>query len=80
MDTTVKTQKTLGEKRVRTDFNAAVTNIVDDINKKAAELINLINAIPIKDGVDTGEFARCRAKALTEIEDGSMWAVKAATF
>jgi len=78
-------QKTLGENRVRIDFNVAGSGTVDQIKKKAAELIDLVNAVPmpvfkVNDVVSPGEFHRLRSMALTEIEAGAMWAVKAATF
>lgn len=78
-------EKTLGEQRVRTDFNVAGSANVDKIKHLSAQLINLINDLPTPQ-VDnapanlSGEFARCKAKALTEIEDGAMWGVKAATY
>lgn len=78
-------EKTLGEARVRTDFNVSGASSVDEIKRKSAELIKLINDLPCPekfygDQLNTGEFHRAKAKALTEVEDGAMWAVKAATF
>ena len=63
---------TLGEQRVRTEFNPSNTGIVDEIKQKSADLINLINSIDNNEG-------RLKALALTDIESGCMCAVKAAT-
>ena len=74
--------KTLGEARVRTDFNVGNSDIVADIKNKGAELINLINGLKAPEGFPVekmGEFARLKALALTEIESGTSWAVKTAT-
>lgn len=78
----VKKEKTLGESRVRTDFNAAGTTIVDDIKRKGAELIDLVNSIPVPEKMkeSPGEFLRVKALALTDLEYGAMMGVKAATF
>lgn len=69
---------TLGEQRVRIDFNVArgeVKNDIVKIKEKSAELINLINEyVPVD-----GEAARLKATALTNIETGAMYAVKAVT-
>lgn len=77
--------QTLGETRVRTSFNPDNNSAVDIIKQKSAELINLVNDLPMpkkfeEDKFMQGEFARAKAKAITEIEDGAMWAVKTATF
>lgn len=65
-------EKTTGEKRVRTDFNAAGTSIVDEIKKKSAELIDMCEKLKDKDG-------RLASLAQTSYEEAAMWAVKAAT-
>lgn len=73
--------KSLGEARVRTDFNVSGSSVVDEIKQKSADLINLINKLPIPEKMaDPGEFLRTKALALTDYENGCMWAVKAATF
>ena len=76
-------KKTLGEQRVRTDFNpseGSVGTIVDVIKQKSAELINLCGNITIDDTKkDVGEFKRLVSLAQTNIEQAAMWAVKAAT-
>ena len=68
-------EPTLGERRVGVDFNPGRNPRIDSIKVKAAALIDLIHEIP-GDGIR--ETARCKATAMTAIEDGAMWAVKAA--
>lgn len=80
---------TLGEFRVRTEFNPSKDNIVDQIKQKSAELINLVNSLTIPEGKEsyyegininvTAEFARLKATAMTSYEKAAMDAVKAAT-
>ena len=64
--------KTIGEQRVRTEFNPANSGIVDQIKQKSAELINLCEELKTKDG-------RLASLAQTGDEEAAMWAVKAAT-
>jgi len=66
---------TIGESRVRTEFNPANDGLVDQIKQKSAELINLVNSIEVTDG----EGARLKALAMTNYEEGAMWGVKLAT-
>lgn len=66
------TNKTIGESRVRTEFNPTNNGLVDQIKQKTAELINLCEELKAKDG-------RLASLAQTEYESASMWAVKAAT-
>lgn len=76
MDTT--NSKSIGEHRVRTEFNPDKSGLVDLIKQKSADLINLISSIP--DGSDYDrEAGRLKALAMTAVEESSMWAVKAAT-
>lgn len=65
-------EQTLGEKRVRTDFNVSGKSVVDEIKQKSAELINLCETLKEKDG-------RLASLAQTAYEEAAMWAVKAAT-
>ena len=65
-------KKTIGEQRVRTDFNPKSNNDVDVIKRKFAELINTVEQFKDKD-------PRLASIAQTEIESACMWAVKAAT-
>lgn len=66
--------KTIGEQRVRVDFNPDSNGIVDEIKQKTAYLINLCEDLK-KIGHDT----RLVSIAQTEFENAAMWAVKAAT-
>lgn len=67
------TQKgTVGEERVRTKFNVSGSDVVTQIKQKSAELIDLCESLKQKDG-------RLASLAQTAYEEGSMWAVKAAT-
>lgn len=62
----------IGEQRVRIEFNPSKNGIVDQIKQKTAELINLCEDLKVKDG-------RLASLAQTGYEDAAMWAVKAAT-
>lgn len=63
---------TIGEQRVRTQFNPSQDSVVDQIKQKTAELINLVESLKEKDG-------RLASLAQTSYEEAAMWAVKAAT-
>lgn len=71
---------TKGEMRVGVTFNPSNSLIVDEIKHTAAGLIDRIEEIDttVGDGLDA-ERARLKALAQTAIEEGAMWAVKAAT-
>lgn len=64
--------KTLGEQRVRTEFNPSQVGTVDQLKQKTAELINICEELKTKD-------ARLASLAQTSFEEAAMWAVKAAT-
>ncbi len=70
-------EKTLGEVRVRTDFNVSGSSTVDEIKQKSAELINLVDSLPVESG--PSEKKRLISLAQTAYEEAAMWAVKAAT-
>lgn len=75
--------KSIGETRVRTEFNPSKDNLVDKIKQKSAELINLVNDLRWD-----GDFAkhlereqeRLISLAQTAYEEAAMWAVKSATY
>ena len=80
--------QTLGEYRVGVSFNPSNDAAVTRIKALAAELIDCINSVPLRiadqhggetDHDRAGERGRCKAIAITGIEDAAMWAVKAAT-
>jgi hypothetical protein len=68
--------QTLGQKRVKAEFNPAKNDLVDQIKNKSAELIDLLEQMRA-DLNSTGEKQRLITLAQTEIEVGAMWAVKA---
>ena len=68
-----------GEYRVWS-FNHSADDKVAQIKSAAADLIDLIESIPQHPFLDTdAEIMRLKALAQTAIEEGAMWAVKAAT-
>jgi Ser-tRNA(Ala) deacylase AlaX len=69
--------KTIGEQRVRIDFNPSNEDTVFQMKQKAAELIN--DAERIKTYSEDPEVKRLASLAATAIEEGAMWLVKAAT-
>ena len=75
--------RTKGGYRVGIDFNPSGDDTVEKIKRMAANLINLIEDIPLPIGnlgnVHPSEVARLKALAQTGIESGAMWAVKAVT-
>jgi len=76
---------TKGEYRVGITFNPSGDGMVGQIKAKAADLIDLIETIPVPDvnslesAMHSNEVARLRALAQTDIETAAMHAVKAAT-
>lgn len=72
---------TKGEYRVGINFNPSGDDLVGRVKRAAADLIDLIEAIdPAHGGLAINpEVVRLKATAQTAIEDGAMWAVKAAT-
>ncbi len=61
-----------GEQRVRTFFNLSEDEIITQIKKQTAALIDLCEGLKDDD-------ARLAALAQTAYEEAAMWAVKAAT-
>lgn len=73
-------EQTLGEKRVRTDFNVSGNGIIDVIKKDTAKLIDTVESLKLLgDGNTTPEKFRLIALAQTAYEEACHWAVKAAT-
>jgi len=75
---------TKGEYRVGITFNPSNDDTVSKIKRLSADLIDMIESIGtenIAQGavVENAEVRRLKALALTSIEEGAMWAVKAAT-
>lgn len=74
---------TLGQNRVRIDFNPSDDDKVGQCKKKTAELIDFLEAERQsgENGQTTpGEKARLIAIAQTAYEEAAMWAVKAVTY
>ena len=83
---------TKGEYRVGITFNPSNDDMVGQIKRQAADLIDLIERAELPDLEEAiglghrdaiahqrGEIMRLRALAQTAIEEGAMWAVKAVT-
>ena len=83
---------TKGEYRVGISFNPSKDDTVMCIKRAAADLIDLIEGIPkpkingdmtsekwVHASTHLNEVKRLQALAVTAIEDGAMWAIKAAT-
>jgi hypothetical protein len=66
---------TLGQKRVKAEFNPAKNEIVDQIKNKSAELIDLVETL--RNEKTSSEKHRQISIAQTEIETACMYAVKA---
>lgn len=69
--------QTLGQKRVKAEFNPAKDEHVDIIKNKCAELIDILEEMRNLPLTGTGEKQRLISLAQTEIENAAMWAVKA---
>jgi hypothetical protein len=69
---------TFGEKAVGLTFNPSNNPTVDEIKRKAAELIDEIHEL--RTNQPNSEIARMASLAITDIQSGQMWAVKAATW
>lgn len=75
-------EQTLGQKRVKAEFNPAKNDIIDQIKNKAAELIDLIETLRGEKTADnqytvSGEKHRLVSIAQTDVETAAMYAVKA---
>jgi hypothetical protein len=71
---------TLGQKRVKADFNPAKNDTVDQIKNKSAELIDLLQSMrPVAAQAEkvSGEKGRLISIAQTKIETACMYGVKA---
>lgn len=63
---------TMGERRVRVDFNPGQNPDVEKVKRLTADLIDICEVLKAKDG-------RLAALAQTAYEEAAMWAVKAVT-
>ena len=74
--------KTLGEKRIRIDYNVTDGSYIDATKYAAAKFIDLINQAkpdPRWDNEQLADFDAYRAIAIHEIESASMFVTKAMT-
>ena len=71
--------KTIGEERVRVDFNPSNDATVHVLKERTAHLINLVDEVA-RDPQAPDELVRLCAVAMERYEDACHWAVKAATF
>jgi hypothetical protein len=69
----------LGADRVRVSFNPSGGDMVEDIKRRTAELIDLCNEEAHRPSSQSGETQRLWSLAMTHYEDAAMWAVKAVT-
>ena len=67
----------LGNDRVRINFNPSANDLVGDIKAKTAVLIDMLEVM--QRNVADPEVKRLLALAMTAYEEAAMWAVKAAT-
>ncbi len=67
--------QTIGEHAVGVSFNPSGNAQVDDVKRRCAELIDLLEAAASSNPLDP----RCAAIAQTCFEEAAMWAVKAIT-
>ena len=74
----MKNKTSLGEKRVRVDFNPSYIDRVQSVKQDTAELINLIDYVGEESPEDKEEIRLIRL-AQTTYEEAAMWAVKALT-
>lgn len=74
---------TKGEYRVGINFNPSQDDVVGQIKRQAADLIDLIETVPVplqpNDPTHWAEVMRLKSLAQTAAEEAAMWAVKAAT-
>lgn len=69
---------TFGEKAVGLSFNPSKDLDVDDIKRRCADLIDILDGL--RKSAGDGEKKRMFALAITEIQAGQMWGVKAVTW
>lgn len=75
---------TIGEKRIRTEFNLGNNNMVQNFKERYAHLMNDLEGIkdfnvPGLEPTKDPEKLRLIALAMTTLEESAMWAVKALT-
>lgn len=74
----VQRELTFGEKAVGISFNPGKNAEVELIKRRCADLIDDLNNSRTE--TDSGDKKRMYSQAITDIQAGQMWAVKAATW
>jgi hypothetical protein len=75
-----KKELTLGEKRVRTEFNPSKAGNVEFIKQTTAKVIDVLEELKKDERHQhNGETLRLISLAQTAFEDAAMWGVKAVT-
>lgn len=76
----MENNKTLGEKRIRVDFNPSQEGDVSTIKQETAKIINVLEDLrKDKRYQNNPEAMRLISEAQTNYEAACMWAVKAVT-
>ena len=71
---------TFGEKAVGLTFNPSSDVRVDNIKRKFADAIDVLQTLRGSTDPSQGEVTRMLSVAITEAKTAQMWAVKAATW
>jgi hypothetical protein len=74
LEITDKQTQTEGAWRVGTTFNPSASGTVDEVKRRTAELIDMLEGLK-----STSNDPRSIAKAQTDFEQAAMWAVKGIT-
>ncbi len=74
----VAQELSFGQKAVGLTFNPGGHSEVNSIKEKCAALIDDLN--DARQGTDSGDKKRMYSEAITAIQTGQMWGVKAATW
>lgn len=77
-DVVEQRELTFGEKAVGISFNPGNNPEVESIKRACAYLIDELNKS--RNATDSGDKKRMYSQAITDIQAGQMWAVKAATW
>jgi hypothetical protein len=75
----LKRELTLGEKRLRINFDDILTNECSEQLKLKYQLAKVINRIDALEQ-NGSEHGRLKSLAMTDIENASMWITKAFTY
>lgn len=69
---------TFGEKAVGLTFNPSNDPLVQGVKEQCAAMIDSLNNL--RSETESGDKKRMYSEAITAIQDGQMWAVKAITW